>query len=83
MNSHYLRGWRKPVHVETCLKTPKPEGGRKQLEGTEYVPQNGLAEALIFDCLRTRGGSTEMLGMMRRDDELLANGSDGVSQDCL
>lgn len=82
MNAHHLRGCRKPVHLETCLKTPKPEGGRKQLEGTECVPQDGLAEALILDCLWTRGGAAEVVGMMRRDDDLLANKFDGGREDC-
>ena len=69
------------IHVQTCLKAAEPERRGKQLERAEHVPQKILTEAVIFDCAKTGRWTPKGVWMMRRDDDLLANGLDSLELD--
>jgi hypothetical protein len=77
-----LRSCWNPVHSKTCLKTAEPESGRKKLERAENVPEQGLIEAIILDRARTGRWATETVGMMRCEDDVLANRFDGDGKRC-
>ena len=69
------------IHVETRLKAAEPERRGKQLERPEHVPQKCLTEAVILDCAQTGRWTPKGVWMMRRDDDLLANGLDSWGLD--
>ena len=69
------------IHVETRLKASEPKSRGKQLERAEHVPQKILTEAVILDCAETGRWTPKGIWMMRRDDDLLANGLDSWGPD--
>jgi hypothetical protein len=67
--------------VETRLKAAEPERRGKQLERPEHVPQKRLTEAVILDCAEAGRWTPKGVWMMRRDNDLLANGLDSWGLD--
>ena len=67
--------------METRLKTAEPEGGGKQRERAEHVPQKSLTGAIILDCAQTGRWTAKGVWMMRRDDDLFSNGLHWWGQD--
>jgi hypothetical protein len=63
------------------LKASEPKSRRKQLERAEHVPQKILTEAVILDCAETRRWTPKRVRMMRRDNDLFANGLDSWGSD--
>ena len=69
------------IHVETRLKASEPKSRGKQLERAEHVPQKILTEAVILDCAESGRWTPKRVWMMRRDNDLLANGLDSWGPD--
>ena len=69
--------------METCLKPSEPEGGGKQLERAEYVPEKRLTKTVTLDRAGMSEWATEAVRMMGCDDYLLSNSFDGWGDSCL
>ena len=80
-HANRVRSSRDRIHVETRLKAAEPERRGKQLERPEHVPQKSLTEAVILDCAETGRWTPKRVWMMRRDNDLLANGLDSWGPD--